>query len=286
MRLAPLLLPLLLLAAAPAPLPAMWKVSDPDTTVYLFGTMHVLPANTRWRGPALDRAVAQAGTLLVEVVLDDQPGRVAAVLGRIGMGKGLPPLAERVPPAKRAALTAMIKASGFPPATLDTMKTWAAGVVLTGAALGQLGLGSNVTGVEPELEASFRAAGKPVLGLETAEQQLGYFDRLPEASQRSFLVSTLDSPASQRRDFAELLAAWRSGNLPALQKSFDDDPEFTPALRDLIVRQRDRAWADAIVQRLKQPGTVLMAVGAGHLVGPDSVQAMLAARGVRAVRVQ
>jgi len=83
-----------------------------------------------------------------------------------------------------------------------------------------------------------------------------------------------------------MLAAWEKGDPSAIEKTFADDPEFTPALRDLLIRQRDHNWADAIAKRLEQPGTVFVAVGAGHLVGPDSVQKMLADKGIKAVRVQ
>ncbi len=283
------LLPLLaLLAAAPAPQahPALWKVADADTTIYLFGTVHVLPAKLRWRDPAIDAALARSDSLTLETVLDDQPGRVADILSTIGRAPGLPPLDARVPAAKRAALLALVKASGLPPAAFQPFKTWAAAVMLTGVALRQMDLGADALGVEPQLEARFRAGRKPIEGLETPEAQLGYFDRLPEASQRAFLVSTLDSPAEQKKDFAETVAAWRRGDVRALEKGFRDDPEFTPALRDLLIHQRDRAWADAIAARLARPGTVFVAVGAGHLVGPDSVQALLAAKGIRAERVR
>lgn len=288
MRTLPKLLPLLLLAAAPLPpaRPALWKVADADTTVYLFGTVHVLPARLQWRDAAIEAALARSDRLTLETVLDEQPGRVATILQTLGRAPGLPPLDQRVPANKRAALLALVKASGLPLEAFTGLKTWAAAVVLTGAALKQIDLGADAVGVEPQLEAQFRQARKPVDGLETPEGQLGYFDRLPEASQRAFLVSTLDSPAEAKKDFAETVAAWRTGDVRALERAFADDPEFTPALRDLLIRQRDRAWADAIAARLAKPGTSFVAVGAGHLIGPDSVQRMLATKGIRAVRVQ
>ena len=285
-----LLAPLFLLAAAPAQPqahPALWKVSDADTNIYLFGTIHILPAGTNWMDPAIKQAVDSAQSLTLEAVLDQDPTLVATVLMKLGTAKGLPPLAERVPPAKRAQLVAMVKASGFPPAFLDGMKSWAAAIMLTGAALKQIGVDAAASpGVEPQLTALFRSADKPVDGLETAETQLGFFDRLPESAQRAFLVATLDDPAKAKADFAKMLAAWEKGDPAAIEKTFADDPEFTPALRDLLIRQRDRNWADAIAKRLDQPGTVFVAVGAGHLVGPDSVQKMLAEKGLKVTRIQ
>jgi hypothetical protein len=237
--------------------------------------------------PAIKQAVDSAQSLTLEAVLDQDPTLVATVLMKLGTAKGLPPLAERVPPAKRAQLVAMVKASGFPPAFLDGMKSWAAAIMLTGAALKQIGVDAAASpGVEPQLTALFRSADKPVDGLETAETQLGFFDRLPESAQRAFLVATLDDPAKAKADFAKMLGAWAKGDPAAIEKAFADDPEFTPALRDLLIRQRDRNWADAIAKRLDQPGTVFVAVGAGHLAGPDSVQKMLEEKGLKVVRVQ
>jgi uncharacterized protein YbaP (TraB family) len=204
-----------------------------------------------------------------------------------GTAKGLPPLADRVPAAKRAQLLALVKASGFPPALLDGMKSWAAAIMLTGAAFQQIGVdAADSPGVEPQLTALFRAAGKPVEGFETPEQQLGFFDRLPESSQRAFLVATLDSPEKVRAEFREMIGAWSRGDAAAIERSFGKDPEFTPAVRDLLIRQRDRNWSEALARRLGQPGTVFVAVGAGHLVGPDSVQAMLAKKGLKVERVK
>jgi uncharacterized protein YbaP (TraB family) len=285
------LAPLLLLGAAPAPQPvvhpALWKLADADTTIWLFGTIHILPAGTNWMDPGIKRAIDGSKSLTLEVVLDQDPGKVATILMTMGTGPGLPPLSERVPPEKRAQLAALVKASGFPPTFLDGMKSWAAAIMLTGAALRQIGVDAALSpGVEPQLTALFRASGKDVDGLETAEAQLGFFNQLPEAAQRAFLVSTLDDPAKARADFHAMLDAWSKGDPAAIEKTFADDPEFTPALRDLLIRQRDRNWADELADRMKKPGTVFVAVGAGHLVGPESVQKMLATKGLKVTRVQ
>jgi len=285
------LAPLLLLGAAPAPSPvvhpALWKLADADTTIWLFGTIHILPAGTNWMDPGIKRAIDGSQSLMLEVVLDQDPGKVANILMTMGASPGLPPLSERVPPNKRAQLAALVKASGLPPTFLDGMKSWAAAIMLTGAALHQIGVDAALSpGVEPQLTTLFRASGKDVDGLETAEAQLGFFNQLPESAQRAFLVSTLDDPAKARADFHAMLDAWSKGDPAAIEKSFADDPEFTPALRDLLIRQRDRNWAEELADRMKKPGTVFVAVGAGHLVGTDSVQKMLAAKGLKAVRVQ
>ena len=289
------LIPLLALAAiapakAPPPVaahPALWKLADADTTIWLFGTIHVLPANYAWRNGPVDKAIGDAQSLTLETVLDTDPGKVATLLTTLGKQAGLPPLAERVPPARRKALADLVKASGLPPTALDGFKTWAAAVMLTGAALRQIGVATTAdSGVEPQLTHIFRDAGKPVDGLETPEMQLGFFDALPETGQRALLVATLDDPRKAGTDYRSLLAAWSKGDVARIAKAFADEPEFTPEARELLIRRRDALWADALAKRLGQPGTVFVAVGAGHLTGLDSLQRMLAAKGLTATRVQ
>jgi uncharacterized protein YbaP (TraB family) len=275
------------LLAAPAPArPALWKLADADTTIYLFGTIHVLPPGLKWRDKGIDAAMGQAQSLTLEAVLDQDPGAVATVIQTLGKGQGLPPLADRVPADKRAMLATLVAKSGLPAPFLDGLKTWAAAVVLTGAALDQIGLKAGAEGVEPQVTALFRAAKKPVEGLETAAQQLSYFDALPEASQRSFLAATLDDPKEARAEFDRMVKVWMAGDARGIERAFADEPDFTPELRGLLIAKRDQLWADALAERLRRPGTVFVAVGAGHLVGPDSVQAMLARKGLKAVRVQ
>lgn len=276
-----------LLAAAPAfSRPALWKVERGPATIYLFGTIHMLPAGYKWRDAKLDQALATSQSLSLEIVADKDPMRIMLAFGKLAKGSGLPPLADRVPPEKRAALAALVAASGMKTeGGLDELKTWAAAVMLTGAAMKQIGLESD-SGVEPQLSKVFRDAGKPIGEMETPEQQLGYFDALPEAAQRQFLVQTLDDPAKSRKDFGRMLSAWGKGDTAAIEKTFAEDPEFTPELRALLLRGRDELWADELEKRLEKPGVSFVAVGAGHLVGPDSVQAMLAKKGVKAVRVK
>src|SRR6476660_5334039 len=90
--------------------PALWEVSDPDTTIYLFGTIHLLPDQVQWRTPAFDQAVAGSQELVVETIIDDKnPGKLMSAMASLGFANGLPPLIQRVPPGKRTALREAMK---------------------------------------------------------------------------------------------------------------------------------------------------------------------------------
>ena len=265
--------------------PALWRIADEDTVIWLFGTIHVLPPELDWRNAAIDRAIAESDQLVIETVLSDDTRETALLLMRLGITPGLPPIAERVDPDQYQPLAAMIARGPYPESFLDGLESWAAALMLVGVTINDLGLSSD-TGAEEALESSFEQAGKPISGLETPEQQFGYFDTLPEDVQRYFLSTVIDTPEDVRTEFDAMLDSWTHGDEAAIAHSFDDELSESEPLRDALIVQRNRNWARWIAVRLDQPGTVFVAVGAGHLVGRDSVQVYLREVGIESRRVQ
>lgn len=273
-------------ARTPQARPALWQVSDPDTTIYLFGTIHLLPRNYRWRTPAMDKAIAKSDTLYVETIVDQaHPQALAAELARLGFSQGLPPLAMRIHPAKRAMLEAAIAKTGIPRPVFDRMETWAAAFTLLGVQFKALGLHGEA-GVEQTLKDAFGAAGKPVGQLETNAEQLGFFDALPQDAQRALLEGSIEAPEAMSGSFSEMLTSWASGDVEAIARVFNHDLADSPALMDALLRRRNANWTKWVESRLSSPGTVFVAVGAGHLAGPDSVQSLLQRDGYTIRRVQ
>jgi uncharacterized protein YbaP (TraB family) len=266
--------------------PAMWQVADRDTTIYLFGTIHLLPKDYPWRTPAFDKAVAGSQTLVVETIIDtSNPQALAGELARLGFRSGLPPIATRVAADKRPLLETAIAKTGIPRAAYDRMETWAAAFMLLGTQFKDLGL-TGEAGVESVLRAAFLQAGKPVDQLETNTEQLSMFDTLPESAQRALLEGAIDSPAEMRTQFNDMLAAWARGDVASIGATFNEDLSGSPELREALLRRRNANWTRWIAQRMAAPGSVFVAVGAGHLAGSDSVVAMLEKSGYRVRRVQ
>ena len=276
-----------LVAKAPAAAkPAMWKLSDKDTTIYLFGTIHLLPKGTEWRTPKFNQAATSASDLVVETVIDEaNPASAAAEMMKLAVSPNLPPLLDRVPADKRAALTGVATKSGVPMAVLDKLETWAGAFILIGVTFKELGLDPS-SGVENSLKTEFTTAKKPIGQLETNAEQFGFFDTLPEAAQRKFLESVLDDPAKGRAQFAEMLAVWSRGDVNAMGETFNRELADSPDLRENLLRKRNANWSIWLQRRLAQPGTTMVAVGAGHLSGNDSVISMLKKSGYKVKRVQ
>ena len=263
--------------------PALWKVTDPDTTIYLFGTVHVLPKDVDWRTPRFDGAVREAEELVLEIADQGDKQQLANTYRKLAYSPGLPPILDRVPADRRDELEAIIKKTGLQPAQLDGMETWAVAITIGASMYGQMGASADA-GVENQLRSSFER--KPVTGLETTEQQLGYFDTMPEATQRKLLVSMIDDMQTATADFQKMVQAWSSGNTRAIARTFDDELKKAPEIAQVLIDKRNANWVRWLKERLATPGAVMVAVGAGHLAGEGSVIDMLQKQGMRVQRVQ
>lgn len=289
-----LLSTLALLAATPAcaqqaPVPndadpALWVVKDEDTTVYLFGTVHVLKPGLSWFDEAVKTAFDRSDELVLEIVQPD-----AATMQQIVAAKGMtvagPTLTSRVPADKRPAFQAAVAQSGVPLAVVDRMDPWLAGVTLSLGPLSKAGY-DPANGPETVLADAAKQANKPVIGLETAEQQLGYFDGLSEGAQMNFLTSTVDDLPKAGEELGRMITMWSKGDPDALGRLMNENLKDTPEVAKTLLFDRNARWAAWIKTRMDRPGTVFVAVGAGHLAGTGDVQDQLAARGLKAERVR
>lgn len=284
--LAPLLV--LLLATPLSAAPGLWRFGDEDTTIYLFGTIHALPPHYQWKDARIAKAMAKSDTLVIETVIEKDPQALARLFPP--PDPSLPPIIERISPEHRKAFAAQIARSGINQSALDHMPTWQAAFVLMGALMKDLGV-ERASGVESGISAVFEArrpdgsGPRKIEGLETPASQLALFANLSEADQRELLESMVTGNGDAKADYRKMLRAWTSGDEVAIARAFADDKDLTPHLREVLLRQRNSNWAEWLKHRLDTPGTVFVAVGAGHLAGPNSLQRMLAAKGIKVERI-
>jgi uncharacterized protein YbaP (TraB family) len=260
-------------------------LKDADTTIYLFGTVHLLPHDTDWHFAELDQALDDSQMLYVEIVDDDQANMTALVL-RYGIDAAHP-LSSRLTEFDRGRLDRAARLAGVPGgvAALDVMRPWLAALTLTVAPLTKAGL-DPAEGVDRQLRAAMEKAGKPVHGLETAEQQIRFLADMPQAMQLAMLRSTLRDTDRASVDLKAIIEAWKGGDEAALARLENDlMRREEPQLYQRLLVERNATWARRITGMLQRPGTVFIAVGAAHLAGPDSVQAQLARDGISAKRL-
>lgn len=263
--------------------PALWVIKDADTTIYLFGTVHVLKPGLGWFDEGVKAAFDKSDELVLEMIEPDT-ATMQGLIMKTALNPEGPTLTEKLPADKREAYAKAMTDVGVPAAALDRFDPWFAAVTLSIAGLPKLGYDPE-SGAERTLSVAAKAANKQVIGLETAEQQLGYFDALPEPLQVKFLVSTVDDYPRMATELDKMIASWSAGDPEALGKTMNEELADTPELSKVLLADRNTRWAEWIEQRLQKPGTVFVAVGAGHLAGAESVQAQLAKHKLTATRV-
>lgn len=212
----------LLLATPVFTQPALWVVHNAHATVYLFGTVHLLPNDTDWHYPALDKALAASDSLTIELTDDDATTMQALVL-QYGLDP-THPLSDKLTTAENASLAQAAQTAGIPGGmqTLQMMRPWLAGVTLAMAPLVKAGL-DPAHGVDKQLKAQMIQAGKPVNGMETSEQQIHFLADLPPDVELAFLRSTLRDIDKGPAELTELISAWKNGDTATIARIEDED---------------------------------------------------------------
>jgi uncharacterized protein YbaP (TraB family) len=262
------------------PGPALWELRDEDTTIYLFGTVHVLPEGLEWFDARLDRTFATADEIVTEIDTTDVAAVNSAILGAAPLDDG-GNLRELMAPQDRIEFEAALTRIGLPPNALDRYEPWYAAIVLSLGPLQNAGFDPD-SGVEAQL--SERAAGKRHVALETIEQQVQMFSGMELPHQLAYLDSAAEGVADVLPTVNTMISQWQAGEVEQLGQTLNDDLDDEVLATRLLIN-RNMNWAGWIHRRMAQPGTVFVAVGAGHLAGEGSVQDQLAARGLTVTRV-
>ena len=265
--------------------PALWVVKDADTTIYLFGTVHVLKPGLSWFDEAVKDAFDTSDQLMLELVMPDDQMEVANTMMPLAIDQSGKTLSSRLAPEQLKAYEAAMASVGLPAAQFDKFEPWFPAITLSVMPLTKLGYDPE-QGAEKQLTRLAKSSGKPVAGFETLGEQLGFFDTLPENQQVAFLNSVVKDLDKLGPQLDKMVVLWAKGDPDGLAIAMNESLAATPELARTLLWDRNARWADQIKARMDQPGTVFVAVGAGHLAGQHSVQDYLKERGLVAERVE
>ena len=260
--------------------PALWKVADEDTTIYLFGTVHVLPAGVDWYDSRIESAFTSSDILVTEVDMTDQAAMAAAIAQNAMLGGGRT-LRSLMSDENRSEYETVLTDLGLPPAVLDQFEPWFAALNLGVLPLLQAGYDPNA-GVEMALES--RAGDKQRGALETIDEQIELFDGMTMDYQLEYLDATVEGAEGTVSMIDEMVTEWLEGDADRLAELMNGEIDDS-YLRNRLLIDRNANWVGWIEQRLDQPGTAFIAVGAGHLAGSGSVQDQLEDRGHVVTRI-
>jgi uncharacterized protein YbaP (TraB family) len=270
--------------AAPAG-PALWKVADADTTIYLFGTVHALPDGLNWLTPAVETALDSSDMLVTELPSGPETdARTLQLVSELGMLPEGTTLRGLMTEDQRASYEAALGGLGVPPEAFDAYEPWFATINLSILPLILQGYQID-KGVEEVLEVE---ADKSIArgALETVEFQMGIFDSGSMDEQLAQLALAADNVDQVTPTLSAMVDEWIAGDAEGLAAIMNEGLAETPEFAEALLYNRNANWAEWVDARLDEPGTVFVAVGAGHLAGERSVQDYLAQRGITTDRVQ
>lgn len=262
--------------------PALYEVRDEGGAVraWLFGTIHSLPEGTGWRTPPLETAIDSADLLMVEIADLQNSAAISRTFTALGTSPGHPALLDRVPASARPALASMIERSDFDEGDFGRIETWAAALML--ARVGETG--DSEFGADRLIIASF--AGREIRELEGARKQLGIFDGLAEQDQADLLLAVIQEDQERTSDPDRLRRAWLAGDMAAIEEASNEGILADRELRQALLTDRNRDWAEQVRRVIDQGKTPFVAVGAAHIVGPEGLVALLEEKGFTASRIQ
>lgn len=260
--------------------PALWQVSDADTTIYLFGTVHALPKDKQWFDARIERAWDASDEFVTEIDVTQvgASGQALAAAATLPAGQNLRQL---MTPENRQQFEEAMVALGLPVEAFDTVDPWYASITMSLLPLLRTGYSPD-SGVEQNLGG--KVGTKKRDALETVQDQVNLFDKMPLDAQLAFLDQTVEALPEASVSLDQMVGEWAEGDAAELAKLMNSELS-NPILRDRLLIQRNANWAVWLDNRLKAPGTVFVAVGAGHLAGSGSVQDKLRKRGIKVRRI-
>lgn len=280
----------LMAAAAPAlaetatPV-TLWVAEGAHNQVYLLGSVHLLRKGDYPLPPVIDRAYEDAESLVMEIDMDDlDPLETQALVTRLGVLPDDRTLRDVLGPEDYAIAATAADELDVPLALLDKSEPWLAAITIEQLMLSRLGFNA-MHGIEMTFLGKARRDAKPIEGLETFAEQIGFLDGLSPAAQRDLLMQSLTEGAELRGIMDSLVEAWKTGDIDFMESRMLDELAKFPELYDVVVVDRNRRWIDQLVPLMEHEEDYLVVVGALHLIGDDGVPAMLEARGVDVVQL-
>lgn len=267
--------------------PLLYVVRDADSTMYLYGTVHVRPRGADWGNDRVRAAIDESSEVWTELMMTPEADQQTQVLAmRLGAAEPGRPLSSWLTPEENASLNAVTTRLGIPQGALEGYRPWLAALTLTLAPLMQAGY-DPASGVDRSIDVYSDNAGKTMRALETPEQQLTFFATLSPEAQREMLREAIHESESITTMIGEMSTAWEQGDERALERAVIDDTRVEyPELYQMLFVDRNNAWMTELTREMEGSGVDFIAVGAGHIIGSDGLVAQFRARGYRVERVR
>ena len=257
----------------------LWTVNTPSNKIYLLGSLHLLKQDAYPLAAVIEKAYADSRVIIFETDLAAlQAPSAQAKLLELGVYPADQNLLEDLDENTRQQLEKKMSEIGLPVAQFSRFKPWFVALTLTTLELQRLGFNPNY-GIDMYFFNKAKADGKEIGFLETAEFQINLLGNMAEEDQSNFLSQTLKDLEVVNELSGDLVGSWKKGDADKLHELLSKSFKDYPHLHNRLLIQRNKSWVKEIEGALRKNKSVLFVVGAGHLVGPESVVDMLKKKG-------
>lgn len=278
--------------AAPAPVlapieahPALWMVRSDRATLYLFGSIHLLPPNVDWHSPPVKGALKVSDVFVFEAPLGEEGVRETRDFVRAnGMLPTDKSLASQLGPGERRAYQSALAASHLPPESIAHLRPWLASIVLETRLMESLHYSPD-SGVDRQVWKLAKAENRKIVSLETVSEQLSLLMPKSRELETEEFGASLKELKSDTDQIGALVDAWCDGRMNEVARMTNAGLSATPGAMKILITDRNARWAAKLGHMLTQRHTYFVTVGAGHLAGPEGLPTLLARRGYRVVRL-
>lgn len=262
--------------------PALFVARDADSTLYIYGTIHLRKSGASWGSPAVDAAIASADEIWTEMEISpESDARTQQLAMQAGLAPAGRPLSSWLSTEENRRLQATAQRLGLQEQALESMQPWLASLTLSVLPMMRAGYDPNA-GVDRSVDAFGDTHGKTMRHFETPDEQIGFFANMSSDLQRQMLLEAIDEAERGVAGLDELSAGWEVGDLRAIERlAVDEFKSEYPAVYEAMLVNRNRAWAEVLGREMEGGGVDFVAVGVAHLVGDEGLIELLRARGMR-----
>jgi uncharacterized protein len=259
----------------------LWQVTGSNNTMFLLGSMHLMRDNMYPLAPDIEAAYRKASVVVFETDMKtlESPAFAMKLLGKGTYPEG-ESLKSNLSPQMYSLLVSNLQSSPFSLEMLNRFKPWMAAMTIVLVELQKQGFDPQ-NGVDKHYFSRAIADEKTVDHLETPDLQAELFTGLTDKESEAFLGQTLRDMDIWKQQLENLEKAWQTGDAAALDKLLLDSFRDYPLMHKKFLIDRNRAWIEKLEEYLKGDKVVLVVVGAGHLVGKESVVDLLSAKGYK-----
>ena len=257
----------------------LWSVEKGKNTIYLLGSIHLLPRELKTLDQAIEAAYSDSKIIVFETNIDSlRDPAFEAKVTNLGL---LPPgqtLEQQVSKQTYALLQQKVSELGLQVEIFNQFKPWLCALTLTSMELQRLGFNANY-GIDMHFFDRAKQDGKEMRFLESTDEQLGLFTEMSKQEEDSFLAKVLEELDTMRVKVIEMINAWKSGDSDKLASMVKVEFEGYPEVYARMLVERNQKWVKHIEDLSGQDGNSLVVVGAAHLVGDDSILELLKKNG-------